>query len=595
MPSLFEHGSSPHLLVRRLTSVGADPENDIVLQAPDVAPTHAHIKLDGGHFLLVALHRGSPVFVNGRKVKKHVLEHGDEIAIGGAGLRFNLWDEPGTQDPVVDHGGVDEISAYRRLAQFSVALAEITDVPTMLERLMDEVVALTGADKGFLLITGEGGPEVVTARNLNRENVAATLSQLSDSIIQRVLDSKEPVIVSDALHDTEFKSSLSVVQLKLCSVMCVPLVFRSQLLGLIYVGNNNVVNLFDERSLEQLTVFAAQGALLLDNAIQRDALKKDNRALRAALEGSRFGSIIGSCDAMRGVFRTLEKVAVTDINVLILGETGTGKELIAGELHRRSSRKDGPFIAVNCGALPAELMESELFGHRRGAFTGAVEDKKGRFQAAHKGTLFLDEIGEMTPALQVKLLRAIQEKMVTRVGDNRPQPVDIRVVAATHVDLQEAIKTGRFREDLYYRLNVVSIGLPPLRERDEDVVLIARYLLERYAKEFDRPIKGFTSGALIALRKHAWPGNIRELENRLKKAVVLTDGTQISADDLDLGEETLSDRVLPLAEAKEAFQRRYIDQVLALNDHNRTKTARDLGVDPRTIFRHLEKTRQDED
>ncbi|MFN3197980.1 MAG: sigma 54-interacting transcriptional regulator [Bradymonadia bacterium] len=592
MPSLVQHGrSAPSPLVRRLTSIGSDPENDIVVDADGVLSTHAHVKLESGRFLLVALHRSAPVMVNGRKIKKHVLEHGDEIAIGAAGLRFNLWDEPGTQERDQDEGpGGDVMGAYKRLVMFSTTLAERLDVPTLLEALMDEIIALTGADKGFLLLMEEA-PKVVTARNLKRENVAATLNQLSDSIIRRVIEGRQPIIVSDALHDTEFKSSVSVVQLRLCSVMCVPLVFRGQLLGLIYVGNDNVVNLFDEHSLEQLTVFATQAALLLDHAIQRDALQRDNKALRTALEGSRFGSIIGACDPMRGVFRTLEKVAVTDINVLVLGETGTGKELIARELHRRSARKDGPFVAVNCGALPADLMESELFGHRRGAFTGAVEDKKGRFQAAHKGTLFLDEIGEMPAALQVKLLRAIQDRTVTRVGDNRPQPVDIRLVAATHVDLQEAIREGRFREDLYYRLNVVSITLPALRERDEDVVLIARYLLERYAKEYDRKLKGFTSDALIAMRKHAWPGNIRELENRLKKAVVLAEGTQLGPDDLDLGEEALADRILPLAEAKEAFQRRYIDQVLALNNHNRTKTARDLGVDPRTIFRHLEKTR----
>jgi transcriptional regulator with PAS, ATPase and Fis domain len=248
-------------------------------------------------------------------------------------------------------------------------------------------------------------------------------------------------------------------------------------------------------------------------------------------------------------------------------------------------------VAINCSAIPESLMESELFGHRKGAFTGAVENKMGSFQAAHGGTLFLDEIGEMPPNLQVKLLRAIQERVVTAVGETRPTPVDIRVVAATHVNLEEAIKLGRFREDLYYRLNVVSIELPPLRARDEDVVLIARFLLEKFSKEFGRPIHGFTREAIIALRKHAWPGNIRELENRIKKAVVLADDLQLSPRDLDLSDDVLAGRVLPLAEAKEAFQRRYIDEVLALNGGNRTKTARDLGVDPRTIFRHLAITR----
>jgi len=190
-------------------------------------------------------------------------------------------------------------------------------------------------------------------------------------------------------------------------------------------------------------------------------------------------------------------------------------------------------VALNCGALPESLMESELFGHRRGAFTGAVADKIGCFQAAHGGTLFLDEIGEMPATLQVKLLRALQERVITPVGDTKPIAVDLRVVAATHVDLEQAIKVGRFREDLYYRLNVMSLELPPLRRRDEDVVLIARFLLDKCARDLDRPVRGFTRDAVIALRKHLWPGNIRELENRIKKGVLLTDGVELTPEDLD--------------------------------------------------------------
>jgi transcriptional regulator with PAS, ATPase and Fis domain len=291
---------------------------------------------------------------------------------------------------------------------------------------------------------------------------------------------------------------------------------------------------------------------------------------------------------MREVYRRIEKVAGTDISVLVTGETGTGKEIVAREIHRRSPRAAGPFVAVNCGAIPESLLESELFGHVKGAFTGAVATRPGRFQAAHGGTLFLDEVGEMPPALQVKLLRALQERTVTKVGDTRPDPVDIRVVAATNKVLEEEIKKGTFREDLYYRLNVVAIPLPPLRDRGEDVVVIARWFVQRYAKEFGARVRGFTPSALVAMRKYGWPGNIRELENRVKKAVVLADKALVSAEDLDLRPEIL-EPILPLAQAKEEFQKRYINEVLDRNGGNRTKTAKDLGVDPRTIFRHLEK------
>jgi transcriptional regulator with PAS, ATPase and Fis domain len=237
------------------------------------------------------------------------------------------------------------------------------------------------------------------------------------------------------------------------------------------------------------------------------------------------------------------------------------------------------------------LLESELFGHVKGAFTGAVAHKKGKFHAADRGTLFLDEVGELPPPLQVKLLRAIQEKTVVRVGDTRPEAVDIRIIAATNRNLEEAIAEGAFREDLFYRLNVVNIHLPPLRERDEDIMVIARYILQREAEGYGINVRGFSPNAAIAIRKHNWPGNIRQLENHIKKAVVLADKPMLSPDDLDLSPDQLPP-IAPLAQAKEEFQRRYINEVLARNNGNRTKTARDLGVDPRTIFRHLE--REDE-
>jgi len=274
--------------------------------------------------------------------------------------------------------------------------------------------------------------------------------------------------------------------------------------------------------------------------------------------------------------------------VLVTGETGTGKELIARELHNRSPRAKGPFISINCGAIPENLLESELFGHVRGAFTGAVANKAGRFQSANKGTLFLDEIGEMPLSLQVKILRALQDRVVMKVGDTNPESVDIRVIAATNRELEGEIKAGRFREDLYYRLNVVLLHLPPLRDRGDDIVVLARYLLSRYAPEYGNRVRGFTPSAIAAVKRHRWSGNIRELENRIKKAVVLADKALLGPDDLGINPDELPP-ILALADAREKWQREYINEVLSLNAGNRTKTARDLGVDPRTIFRHLER------
>jgi transcriptional regulator with PAS, ATPase and Fis domain len=370
--------------------------------------------------------------------------------------------------------------------------------------------------------------------------------------------------------------------------MCAPLVNQAEAIGALYVANDEVKHLFDRRQLDVLTIFAGQASLILQNAMLLSALRADKEKLSAELLDKRFGEIIGSCPSMLEVFRKLQKVATTDISVLITGETGTGKELIARELHRRSNRVRGPFITVNCGAIPENLIESEMFGHVKGAFTGAIASRPGKFQQADGGTLFLDEIGELPLQLQVKLLRALQERVVFRVGDSRPEKCDIRVIAATNRNLDEMIKTGEFREDLYYRLNVVNIWLPPLRERGDDVFIIAKALLSKYADELKSSVRGFSPQALAAVRKYAWPGNIRQLENRIKKALVLCDKALLGPEDLDLGPEAQAP-IVPLEKAKEDFQRRYVLEVLERNNGNRTQTARDLGVDPRTVFRYLEK------
>jgi DNA-binding NtrC family response regulator len=350
---------------------------------------------------------------------------------------------------------------------------------------------------------------------------------------------------------------------------------------------------FDQRGLSLLVIFAAQASLLIQNALLLDDLRADNQGLRARLEQQRFGDLLGSCPGMQDVYRQIEKVAPTDLSVLVTGETGTGKELVARELHRRSPRAGGPFVAINCGALPENLLESELFGHVKGAFTGAVASRPGRFQQASGGTLFLDEVGDMPAVLQVKLLRAVQERAVERVGDHRAEPVDIRVIAATHRTLEDEVKKGTFREDLYYRLAMLTLRVPPLRERGEDVVVLARGFLQAFAQTYRTPARGFTPAAHSAMRRHAWPGNVRELENRVKKAVVLADRPLLRGEDLDLASES-APPLQHLQDAKADFERRYVLEALERHGGNRARTARALGVDPRTIFRLLEEKDGDE-
>ena len=578
-------------LVKRLTSVGRGVDNDVIVEDAAVPSSAFHIEYDGAAYRLTA--HDSPVAVNGKKRGEALLVLGDVIAVGASELR--LVDlvavarptTGGTPAPESKAAGLDP-ALLSMLVAFSQKLLSRYELDPLLELMMDQVIELTHADKGFLILLEGHEPRIKVARNLKHENIDDAVSRISDSIVATVLRTRKALIVSDALKDPLYSSSESVVNLKLLSVMCAPLTEKGEVFGLIYVGNDSIANLFEPKSLDLLTIWAAQASLILRNAILVNELRMDNAELRKRLEVERYGELIGACSSMKEVYRKIDKVAATDISVLIAGETGTGKELIARELHKRSPRSRGPFITINCGAIPEALLESELFGHVRGAFTGAVATRQGKFQAAHGGTLFLDEIGEMPLQLQVKILRALQEKQVTKVGDSRSESVDIRVLAATHRHLEEEARRGSFREDLFYRLNVVTLTLPPLRERGEDIGAMAKFFLHRYAKELGSKVRGFSPSAVIALKKYAWPGNVRELENRIKKAVVLADRALVSAEDMDLRPDNLEPPI-PLAEALERYRKSYINDVLERNNGNRTKTAKDLGVDPRTVFRHLEK------
>jgi transcriptional regulator with GAF, ATPase, and Fis domain len=590
-------------LLRRLTSIGASKDCDLVL--PGSEPTHCTLEHEAGSYKLQSTGRSAVFYVGGKKLREHTLRHGDVIVIGSTEVAFAAIDPPVAAAADPEAGSKLQLEAMRQLQRFSELLLRAeSSLDGLLSELIDQVVALTGANKGFLVLAeGDNKYDVRVARGLDRQPVDDPEQLLSDKIIREVITSREPQIISDAYHDTRFQNSMSVINLKLSSVMCVPLIVRGELLGLIYVGNNSVVNLFRHNQLEALRVYGAQAALFIKNAKLVNELRDESVGLQKRLDSIKFGAIIGACPQMIEVYKRVEKVAGTDISVLVTGETGTGKELIAQEIHNRSQQAKGPLVTVNCGAIPENLIESELFGHVKGAFTGATGNQIGKFQAADKGTIFLDEVGELPLQLQVKFLRVLQERNIVRVGETRAIPVDVRVVAATNRDLAKEVAAGRFREDLYHRLNVIDIRLPPLRERGQDVLLIAKYFVSRYAREYGAKIdaaRPFDASAERALLRFNWPGNIRQLENHIKKALVLADGPSLTARDLDLEIEmpgsagapvaiAAPEQILPLAEARELWQRDYINQVLALNNGNRTKTARDLGVDPRTIFRHLEK------
>jgi two-component system NtrC family response regulator len=326
--------------------------------------------------------------------------------------------------------------------------------------------------------------------------------------------------------------------------------------------------------------------VVLHRVYRRVSMEKENLEERNLAERVSFEDIIGSSAPMQEIFATVRKVSGTDVPVLITGESGTGKELIANAIHNLSRRNNGPFIAINCGAIPDTLLESELFGHEKGSFTGATTQRRGKLEYANGGTLFLDEIGDLVPELQVKILRFLQEKVIERVGGRQLIPVDSRVIAATNLNLEEQVKANRFREDLYFRLAVVKMSLPPLRERSEDVIQLAEHLALAFSKELKKPPKKFSRQALDAIRKHSWPGNVRELQNRVKRALVLADGSSIGPAELELEPVTGSANAASstLKEAKEALERDILANTLRENNGNISKTAKALGISRPTLY-----------
>ena len=329
--------------------------------------------------------------------------------------------------------------------------------------------------------------------------------------------------------------------------------------------------------------------VVLRRAFHVSQLEQEQRELRHRLSGDTFEDMIGTSQKMQDVFSTIRKVATTDAPVLITGESGTGKELVARAIHRLSIRESKPFIPINCSAIPENLIESELFGHEKGTFTGAHAQRKGRFEMAEGGTLFLDEVGDLPLSLQVKLLRFLQEKNIERVGGREQIEVDTRVLAATNRDLEEAMKNSTFREDLYYRLNVVKISLPALRERNADVVLLAKTFLDRYTGEIRKKIKGFSSQAIESIERYPWPGNVRELENRIKRAVIMSEGKKITLEDLEMESTAGRKECMVLKDAREMLEKELILKAIARNENNLTKAASDLGVSRPTLYDLMEK------
>ena len=425
---------------------------------------------------------------------------------------------------------------------------------------------------------------------------------MSRAVLRKVLKDQAAVMAANAVED--LGSSESIMAAKIKSTIGVPLWQGEKIIGVIECDNRASSGIFKERDLDLLLLLASQAALAIDNALlfrdlkmAEEKLRGENRYLKGRQSGFRFDNIIGEAPAMKKIFAQLEKVIDTRATVCIYGETGTGKELIANAIHHQGKRSERMFVAQNCAALPENLLESELFGHKKGAFTGADHDKKGLFDIADKGTLFLDEIAEMTFTLQAKLLRVLQEGEVRPVGANKAKVVDVRIICATNKNLQKETEAGRFREDLFYRLMVFPITLPPLRERRQDIPLLAQHFLNRYTKEMRKTVGGLSQEAINQLGGHTWPGNIRELENEVQRLVIQVDeGEIVEPEHLSpriRQVESLVERIAPpkgtLKEMVEHVERWLLTRALKAHGNNKTQTAATLGITREGLHKKLSK------
>ena len=482
----------------------------------------------------------------------------------------------------------DASAALAALSEIAAALNSAREPEAVLDAVLDATLDALGAERGFVLLEGDGGRdapfEVRASRNFSGDDLAG-VRPLSTSVVQEVLRTGEPVLVYEAEADERYGGVESVVLQHIQSIACVPLRLRARQVGAVYLDAVRTRGRFTRDHLPFLRAVADQAAIALDAARRETALRDENRRLLAeARDRHGFAEILGTSPAMEGLFETLRRVLDTDATILVEGETGTGKELVARALHYEGPRAAQPFVALFCGSLPDELLESELFGHRKGAFTGAATDKKGLFEAADGGTVFLDEVGDLSPKLQTALLRVLQTGEVRRVGDTVSRRVDVRVVSATNRPLADLVEDGTFREDLLYRLNTIRVEMPPLRHRGTDAMLLATHFLDRFAIGSRAHVDGFSAAALDAIRRYRWPGNVRELEGAVERAVVLTRGSTVQAEDLRLPDLPADDALdLTPGMTMKEVERLAVERTLAACDGNVSATARTLGVSRRWI------------
>src|SRR5215831_18788823 len=572
-----------------------------------VSRRHAIIERDGDRFIIADLGSRNGTFVNDVPVRRRELQHGDRVRIGDSQFFFLYedTDEPSrTSEIRFDESEITSGATLRMsyadlfgvmardlaaLLKVSTSINAIRDLEELQKRLLELIFEVVPARHGAILLLGENseaGDEFTSIFGLDRIYGPDQRVTVSSTVVRRVLQDNAALLVTDA-DKTEALHTDSLIEAQSHSLLCVPLVIHGKTLGVISLDTDVPDVRFDPDHLQLITAVAAIAAVAIQNARHIEMLEYENQRLIA--DANLQHNMVGESEAMQRIYQMISRVAATDSTVLICGESGTGKELAARAIHTNSRRATKPFVAVNCAALAESLLESELFGHEKGAFTGALNQRKGRLEAADGGTIFLDEIAELSPGMQTKLLRVLQEREFERVGATRPIKVDLRVIAATNQDLDAAIAKGTFRQDLFFRLNVVELKMPALRDRADDIPMLANFFAVKYADKCNRRVVGISPEAQKLLQSYDWPGNVRELENAVERAVVLGSTDYILKEDLP---ESVLETGSPHADEPSGYhdnvtssKKQIIVEAIKKAEGSFTEAAKLLGLHPNYLHR----------
>jgi len=599
-------------------TLGRDPANVLAIIDPSVSRKHCLLRKEDGRFQIRDLESRNGTLVNGIPVKEQCLAHGDQITTGDSVFLFLVEDD----EAKAPAGRVEfddsylsaetkvlfpkevlylqpdrllrELPASAHVARNLSALLKISRVVHAIRnldelqaQLLDLIFEVVPAGRGAILLGESGGEQFQSMYARTRHPAQPQLIRVSRTITRQVMKENVAILGVDVSGSDALRNVESLAASEVRSLLCVPLSVFEKPIGCIYLDNTNATNRFQEDHLQLLAGVAGISSVALDNARRLQWLEQENQRLTTEIRQEQ--SLVGEGEKMKGIFQFLARLAPADSTVLIEGESGTGKELAARALHRNSPRSAKPFVAINCAAIPETLLESELFGYERGAFTGASMQKRGRLEVADGGVVFLDEIGELAPALQVKLLRVLQELEFERVGGTQPIKIDVRLIAATNRDMEDAVQKGEFRQDLYYRLAVVKLTMPPLRERREDIPMLTRHFVQKTAKRCKVKAKPVSREAMAALANYEWPGNMRELENAIERALVMGSSDMVQLEDLP---ESLLEQASPeemheghyhasLKELKEQLILGAVEQTRG----NYVEAAGILGVHPNYLHR----------